>query len=100
MIGGVFSATRSVEECFFFDIDVKGGERSRVRNVSGAEESLNGQMQRSVESKCKYCHQCQRGRLLANSVNRQRKLVIDGKYNIEDDRQTEDKFKEVNDRKQ
>jgi hypothetical protein len=35
---------------------------------------------------------------LANSVNRQRMLVIDG--NSEDDRQTEDKFREVNDRKQ
>jgi hypothetical protein len=38
--------------------------------------------------------------MLANSVNRQHKLVIDGKYNIEDDRKTEDKFREVNDRKQ
>jgi hypothetical protein len=36
--------------------------------------------------------------VLANSVNRQRMLVIDG--NSEDDRQTEDKFREVNDRKQ
>jgi hypothetical protein len=63
-----------------------------------AEESLNGRMQRRVGSECKCCHQCQRGRLLANSVNRQRMLVIDG--NSEDDRQTEDKFREVNDRKQ
>jgi hypothetical protein len=37
-------------------------------------------------------------RLLANSVNRQQMLVIDG--NNEDDRQTEDKFREVNDRTQ
>jgi hypothetical protein len=51
-----------------------------------AEESLNGRMQRRVESECKCCHQCQRGRLLAISVNRQRMLVIDG--NSEDDRQT------------
>jgi hypothetical protein len=43
MTGGVCSATRSVEECFFFDIDVKGGEWSRVRNVTGTESSLNGQ---------------------------------------------------------
>jgi hypothetical protein len=28
-------------------------------------------MQRRVESECKCCHQCQRGRLLANSVNKQ-----------------------------
>jgi hypothetical protein len=49
MTGGVCSATRSVEECFFFDIDVKGGERSRVQNVSVTEESLNGRMQRRVE---------------------------------------------------
>ena len=41
MTGGVCSATRSEKECFFFDIDVKGGERSRVRNVSVTEESLN-----------------------------------------------------------
>jgi hypothetical protein len=53
MTGGVCSATRSVEECFFFDIDVKGGERSRVRNVSVTEESLNGRMQRRVEVKLK-----------------------------------------------
>jgi hypothetical protein len=49
-----------------FAIDVKGGEGSRVRNVSGTDSSLNGRMQRSVESECKCCHQCQRGRLLAN----------------------------------
>jgi hypothetical protein len=68
-----------VEECFFFDIDVKGGERSskcfrnRVKpEWPNAEESLNGRMQRRVESECKCCHQCQRGRLLENSVNRQR----------------------------
>jgi hypothetical protein len=77
MTGGVCSAKRLVKECFFFDIDVKGGERSRVQNVSGAEESLNGRMQRRVGSECKCFHQCQRGRLLANSVNRQRMLVID-----------------------
>jgi hypothetical protein len=35
-----------------------------------AEKSLNGRMQRRVESECKCCHQCQRGRLLAISVNR------------------------------
>jgi hypothetical protein len=29
MTGGVCSATRPVEEYFFFDIDVKGGERSK-----------------------------------------------------------------------
>jgi hypothetical protein len=45
MTGGVCSATSSVQECLFFDIDVKGGER-RVQNVSVTEESLNGQMQR------------------------------------------------------
>jgi hypothetical protein len=49
MTGGVCSATRSVEECFFFDIDVKGGERSRVRNVSGTDSSLIGRMQRRAE---------------------------------------------------
>jgi hypothetical protein len=48
MTGGVCSATFSVKECFFFDIDVKGGER-RVRNVSVTEESLNGRMQRRIE---------------------------------------------------
>jgi hypothetical protein len=42
MTGGVCSATRSVEECFLFDIDVKGGERSRVRNVSGTDSNLIG----------------------------------------------------------
>ena len=70
MTGGVCSATRSVEECVFFDIDVKGGERSRVQNVSVTEESLNGRMQRRVEFESKCFHQCQRGRLLANSVDR------------------------------
>jgi hypothetical protein len=50
MTGGVCFATRSEEDCFFFDIDVKGGERSRVRNVSGTESSLNGRLQRRVES--------------------------------------------------
>jgi hypothetical protein len=49
MTAGVCSATRLVEECVFFDIDVKGGERSRVQNVSVTEESLNGRMQRRVE---------------------------------------------------
>jgi hypothetical protein len=29
MKGGVCSATSSVEKCLFFDIDVKGGERSQ-----------------------------------------------------------------------
>jgi hypothetical protein len=48
MTGGVCSATCSVKECFFFDIDVKGGER-RVRNVLVTEESLNGRMQRRIE---------------------------------------------------
>ena len=54
MTGGVCSATISVQECLFFDIDVKGGERSRVRNVSRTESSLNGRMQRRVESECKW----------------------------------------------
>jgi hypothetical protein len=66
MTGGVCFATRSEKECFFFDIDVKGGERSQVRNVSVTEESLNGRRQRRVKSECKCCHQCQRGRLLEN----------------------------------
>jgi hypothetical protein len=63
---------RSWEEWFFFDIDVKGGENSR-------REDLNA---------CGFlcCHQCQRGRLLENLVNRQRMLVIDG--NSEDDMRT------------
>jgi hypothetical protein len=39
---------------FFFDIDVKGGEKS-----SGGESSPNA-------CGCLCCHQCQRGRLLAN----------------------------------
>jgi hypothetical protein len=52
--------------CPLFAIDVKGGERSQVRNVSGTESSLIDRMQRSVESECNCCHQCQRGRLLAN----------------------------------
>jgi hypothetical protein len=52
MTGGVCSATSSVKECFFIDIDVKGGERSRVRKISGTESSLVGRMQRSVESEC------------------------------------------------
>ena len=63
MTGGVCSATRSEKECFFFDIDVKGGERSRVRNVSGTESSLNGRMQRRVESECTEC----RGELSLNA---------------------------------
>jgi hypothetical protein len=49
MTGGVCSATVSEKECFFFDIDVKGGERSRVQNVSVTEKSLNGRMQRRAE---------------------------------------------------
>jgi hypothetical protein len=52
MIGGVCSVPSSVKECFFFDIDVKGGERSRVRNVSVilvTKERLNGRMLRRVE---------------------------------------------------
>ena len=38
---------------------------------SNAEESMNVRMQRRVESECNCFHQCQRGRLLENSVNRQ-----------------------------
>ena len=49
MTGGVCSATSSVQEYLFFDIDVKGGERSRVQNVSVTEKSLNGRMQRRDE---------------------------------------------------
>jgi hypothetical protein len=51
---GSMFCNRSGEECFFFDIDVKGGEKSL-----GGESSLNA---------CGflYFHQCQRGRLLAN----------------------------------
>jgi hypothetical protein len=59
-------------------------------------------------SGCLCCHQCQRGRLLANisqttnacwqQIANQRMVVIDG--NSEDDRQIEDKFREVNDRMQ
>ena len=47
--GGVCFCNLSGEDCFFFNIDVKGGERSRVRNVSGTESSLNGRMQRRIE---------------------------------------------------
>jgi hypothetical protein len=87
MTGGVCFATRSEGEYFFFDIDVKGGEK--ISFEYRGESSPNGRMQRRIGSECKCCHQCQRGRLLANSVNRQRMLAIDG--NSEDDRQTEDK---------
>ena len=38
MTGGVCSAKRSVKECFFFDIDVKGGE-----NNSGALVAINAE---------------------------------------------------------
>jgi hypothetical protein len=37
------------------------------KGEKGTDSSLNGRMQRSVESECKCCHQCQRGRLLANT---------------------------------
>ena len=80
---GSMFCNRSGEEYFFFDIDVKGGEKSSRMHVNACG--------------CLFCHQCQRGRLLENLVNKQRMLVIDG--NNEDDRQIEDKFREVNDRK-
>jgi hypothetical protein len=50
---GSMFCNRSGGACFFFDIDVKGGEKS-----SGG-ESLNA-------CGCLSCHQCQRGRMLAN----------------------------------
>jgi hypothetical protein len=79
-----------VEECFFFDIDVKGGERSRVRNVSGTESSLNGRMQRRVESKCTEC----RGELSLNGkwvlvLPSMPKGEIVGKYVTDNERHEE-----------
>jgi hypothetical protein len=72
--GSLFSSYSMVSGgawyCPLFAIDFKGGERrfgNRVQSeCSGTESSLNGRMQRSVESECKCCHQCQRGRLLEN----------------------------------
>ena len=46
------------------------GVKESSSNISVTDQSLNGRMQRRVESECKCCHQCQRGRLLAISAIR------------------------------
>jgi hypothetical protein len=61
---------RSGEECFFFDIDVKGGEKS-----SGEEIRMHAGACIAINAKGGDCWQI---------FNRQRMLVIDGKYNSED----------------
>jgi hypothetical protein len=102
LTGGVCFCNRSGEEWFFFDIDVKGGEKSRREDLNTCgclccaefrREDLN-----TIHVGACVAINAKGGDCWQNSVNRQRMLVIDG--NSEDDRQTEDKFREVNDRKQ
>jgi hypothetical protein len=51
MIGGVCFATRSEGEYFFFDIDVKGGEKSHFRNVEPKQNHFeNGRIRESREA--------------------------------------------------
>jgi hypothetical protein len=80
---------RSGEECFFFDIDVKGGEK-----ISGEEIRMHVGACIAINAKGGDCWKI---------FNRQRMLVIDGKYRSNDglstttmiNRQIEDKSRKI-----
>jgi hypothetical protein len=76
---GSMFCNKSEEECFFFDIDVKGGEKSLGEEIRmqcmGACVAINAK-----GGDCWKIFNRQRMKIF----NRQRMLVIDGKYNSED----------------
>jgi hypothetical protein len=76
--------------CFFFDIDVKGGE-SVVISVFQSGNFSQDMISRMLQESYSGFHQCQRGRMLANisQIAHAYMLVIDGKYNNEDGMSTE-----------